>query len=206
PAHPGTSALVGQAITDAAKKAGMPAGVFSLVHGRGNAVGGALVKHPAIKAVGFTGSQRGGLALAQLAAARPEPIPVYAEMGSVNPMFLLPQTLAERGDELAVAHCGSFTLGCGQFCTNPGLVFAVRGEALENFIAKTATQVEQASAGVMLHAGILGAYETGTKKLDAVDGVALVASGPAAADRAQARLYRTTQKTLQAHPEIAEEV
>lgn len=206
PAHPGTSALVGQAIAEAAKQAGMPAGVFSLVQGRGNAVGERLVKHPAIKAVGFTGSQNGGLALAKLAAARPEPIPVYAEMGSVNPMFLLPNTLAERGDELATGHAGSFTLGCGQFCTNPGLVFAVAGDALENFVAKVAEHVEQTDANVMLHAGILRAYEAGTEKLEAVNGVARVASGPAAPGRAQVRLYRTTQKVLQEHPEITEEV
>src|SRR5699024_677848 len=158
------------------------------------------------KAVGFTGSQRGGTALAQLATTRPEPIPVYAEMGSVNPMFLLPDTLAERGDELAAGHCGSFTLGCGQFCTNPGLVFAVRGAALDNLTSTTAAQGEQTDANVMLHAGILGAYDAGSEKLDAVDGVELVASGPTAEGRAQARLYRTTQKVLQEHPEVAEEV
>ncbi|MCZ3114740.1 aldehyde dehydrogenase family protein, partial [Acinetobacter baumannii] len=118
--------------------AGLPDGVFSLLFDAGHAVGAALVAHPAIQAVGFTGSRRGGLALMAIAAARPAPIPVYAEMSSVNPNILLPAALARRVEALARDFVASVTLGCGQFCTNPGLVLAVGGEAFERFVAAAA--------------------------------------------------------------------
>src|SRR6185437_6058171 len=116
PAHPATSEIVGMIIRHAARATGMPAGVFSLLHGRSHALGMALVKHPLTQAVGFTGSLRGGRALFDAAAARPAPIPVYAEMGSTNPVFLLPGALAERGKQIAEGLRASVTMGVGQFC------------------------------------------------------------------------------------------
>ena len=137
PAHPGTSELAGQAIQNAVKKCGLPEGVFSLVQGRCTGVGADLVNHPSIKAVAFTGSLEGGRALFELASARPEPIPVYAEMGSVNPVFLLPHALQGQGNTLARNFVESVTLGVGQFCTSPGLVFAIKGIALDVFMKTT---------------------------------------------------------------------
>ena len=124
PAHPGTSELVGRIVQSAVQASGLPAGVFSLLFDGGYEVGAALVQHPGIRAVGFTGSLRGGRALMDLAAARPDPIPVYAEMGSTNPVFILPGALQERGEQIAEGLHGSFTLGGGQMCTKPGVVFA----------------------------------------------------------------------------------
>src|SRR5690606_31226798 len=122
PAHPGTSELVGQAIVAAVKTEGIADGVFSLLFDAGTEIGIAIVKHPAIKAVGFTGSISGGRALYDIAAAREEPIPVYAEMGSTNPVFVLPGALAARGEKIAEGLHQSVTLGLGQFCTKPGII------------------------------------------------------------------------------------
>lgn len=126
PAHPGTSELVGRAVHAAASRCGVPAGVFSLVHGRGNDVGAALVQHPAIAAVGFTGSYQGGRALFDLAARRQYPIPVYAEMGSVNPVFVLPAAAAARGAAIAEKLAASALMATGQFCTSPGVMCCPR--------------------------------------------------------------------------------
>ena len=134
-AHPGTSELVARAIADAVAAAGLPAGTFSLLFGSGPGLGTALVTDPRIKAVGFTGSRSGGTALVAAAAARPEPIPVYAEMSSINPVFLLDGALTTRGADLGRAFVGSLTMGSGQFCTNPGLVIAVDGPGLDAFVA-----------------------------------------------------------------------
>jgi NADP-dependent aldehyde dehydrogenase len=135
PAHLGTSELVGQAIARAARETGMPDGVFSLLIGEGTAVGEALVRHPEIQA-GFTGSRQGGLALQRIAQARPEPIPVYAEMSSINPVVLLPAALETRGEQIASEYADSIVLGTGQFCTNPGIVLALEGAALDAFSAR----------------------------------------------------------------------
>src|SRR3954464_7564117 len=132
PAHPGTSELVAGAIVKAVQATNMPEGVFSMLHGRSHAVGLGLVRHALTKAVGFTGSLRGGRALMDAAAARPEPVPVYAEMGSINPVFVLPGALA-RAEAVATALTQSVTLGVGQFCTNPGVVVALEGDALNEF-------------------------------------------------------------------------
>ena len=137
PAHPGTSEWVGRIIQDAARETGMPAGVFSLLHGRSHDLGAALVKHPLTKAVGFTGSLRGGRALFNVAAARPEPIPVYAEMGSTNPVFLLPGALAERGKQIAEGLRQSVTMGVGQFCTNPGLIIGPCDDAAKLLLSSS---------------------------------------------------------------------
>src|SRR6185295_11076445 len=134
--HLGTSELVGLCVQQAVKDCGAPEGVFSMLYGAGREVGIALVKHPLVKAVGFTGSRAGGRALMDAAAARPEPIPVYAEMGSINPVFLLPGALKQNAEAVATGLHGSVTLGVGQFCTNPGLVFTGNGAGTDTFLQK----------------------------------------------------------------------
>ena len=171
PAHPGTSELAGQAIRNAVMKCAMPEGTFSLIQGRSLDLGAVLVQHSHIKAVAFTGSLAGGRALFDLAASRPEPIPVYAEMGSVNPVFLLPQALQEQGDSLAKAFVESVTLGAGQFCTSPGLLFAIKGPALENFVQKAEELLAKKPPGLMLHRGIREKFEQGIERLKDIHGV-----------------------------------
>ncbi|TVR54211.1 MAG: aldehyde dehydrogenase (NADP(+)) [Spirochaetaceae bacterium] len=156
PSHPGTSEMVGEAIVAAARESGMPDGVFSLVHGSSPRVGRSLVLHVAIRAVGFTGSHAAGRALFDAAAARPRPIPVYAEMGSVNPVVVLPGAAAERSQSVAQGLAASVTLGVGQFCTNPGVVF-VPAEYAESFGRATADAVA-AATGVMLNTRVCSAY------------------------------------------------
>lgn len=158
PAHPGTSDLVATAIAKAVKANGLPAGTFSMVHGRTPAVSIALVNHPELKAVGFTGSLRAGRALFDAAAKRPNPIPVYAEMGSTNPMFILPGTLQSNPDGLADGLFKSVTLGVGQFCTCPGLVFGVRSESLDRFQTKLVDNFEQGAPATMLNSAIAKGY------------------------------------------------
>lgn len=164
-AHPGTSELVGRAIQRAVAKSELPEGVFSLLYGSGRELGQALVRDPRIKAVGFTGSRSGGTALMQTAQERPEPIPVYAEMSSINPVFLLPEALKTRGKELGNAFVGSLNMGAGQFCTNPGLVIAVKGEALDAFVAAASEAVKDSAAQTMLTPGIHDAYVQGVDGL-----------------------------------------
>ena len=166
PAHPGTSELVGRAVQAAVADSGLPEGVFSLLFGVGNWLGGALVADPRIKAVGFTGSRAGGLALARIAAARSEPIPVYAEMSSVNPVLLLPAGLAARGGEIARGFVASLTMGAGQFCTNPGLIVAQDGPGLEAFVAAAVEALGSSPAATMLTPGICQAYRTGVRTPD----------------------------------------
>ena len=177
PAHPNTSALVGGAIDRAVKAAGLPAGVFALLTGASHELGGALVRDPRVKAVGFTGSRAGGMALVRIAAERPEPIPVFAEMSSVNPVVLMPAALAARAEALGVAFVGSLTLGAGQFCTNPGLVFALEGPDLQRFETAAVAALNAAAPHVMLTPGIFGAYEQGVDRLAGREGVILLARG-----------------------------
>lgn len=177
PAHPGTCELVGQAIRNAIQKTGMPEGVFSMVHGRSHDVGLAIVRHPQIKAIGFTGSYGGGKALFDEANKRPEPIPVYAEMGSTNPVFILPGALKERKDSIAEGLAGSVSLGVGQFCTNPGLVFHQQSEEAESFQTQLAENVQKVPAGVMLTEGIRDGYQSGLTKLSGISGVKVLAKG-----------------------------
>ncbi len=160
-AHPGVAELVGAAVADAVAACDLPPGVFSLIYGAGRTVGQALVSHPRVKAVGFTGSRSGGQALMQVAAARSEPIPVYAEMSSVNPMFLLPGALRERSAEIAQGLHASVTLGVGQFCTNPGIVFLPAGAASEAFRAQLVERMQSTPACPMLHHGIRESYSAG---------------------------------------------
>lgn len=172
--HPGVAEIVGRCVLAAAVETGMPEGVFSLLYGPGREVGMALVKHPAIKAVGFTGSRTGGLALMEAAAARPQPIPVYAEMSSVNPVVLMPKAVEARGEAIAEGLFGSITLGAGQFCTNPGLVF-LPDDCGEAFLAKLKKLVEDAPTAVMLNEGICEAYKESTESFASTAGVTTVA-------------------------------
>lgn len=182
PAHPRTGYLVAQALTRAVEKAGLDAGTFSFlldVDPRGGIeLGQRLVTDPRIKAVGFTGSRGGGLALVAAAAGRPEPIPVYAEMSSVNPVVVLPGALADGDlDALATGYVGSLTLGSGQFCTNPGLLFLPRGDAGDAFLAAAGRAVSEAAGAPMLTPGIAAAYESGTAALRTTAGVRVVGVG-----------------------------
>jgi alpha-ketoglutaric semialdehyde dehydrogenase len=163
PAHPGTSELAARAIDAAAKRTEMPTDVFSLMHGWSHEVGLAMVRHPLAQAVGFTGSLRGGRALFDAAAARPVPIPVYAEMGSINPVFLLPSALA-NSDALATGLAQSITMGVGQFCTNPGVVVAAEGQALEQFSRALSEKLSAVAPGVMLYDQLRSGYEKAVER------------------------------------------
>jgi NADP-dependent aldehyde dehydrogenase len=172
PSHLGTNALVAEAIKSAADKCGLPAGVFTSVQG-GNETGKTLVLHSQIKAVGFTGSHRGGMALTALANSRPEPIPVYAEMGSNNPIFLLPEKVAASAEALATTIAGSINLGAGQFCTNPGILVIQKSAQADRFIAAFSDAMAGSSAATMLNEGIFQAYGNGVAAIADVQGVDL---------------------------------
>ncbi len=201
-AHPGTAEMVAGAITRAAEKTGMPAGVFSLINGPGNSVGSALVTDPRIKAVGFTGSRGGGTQLMKLAAARPVPIPVYAEMSSINPVFLLPAALEARAEALGAAFVGSLTMGAGQFCTNPGLVIGVEGPALDRFLTAAADAVGVAPAQTMLSPGIHKAYESGVARMSSSPALSQLAAGsePTGPTCGRAALFSIAAKDFIADP------
>lgn len=208
-AHPGTSELVGGAIQRAVAACGMPAGTFSMLHGEGSVIGTALVRHPAARAVGFTGSRAAGRALCDAAAARPDPIPVFAEMSSLNPMFLLPGALAERTGEIAKGFVASMTLGVGQFCTKPGLVFAVAGADLDRFKAAVAEAISAAAPASMLSTDIRTAFEHGRDAVCGARGAAVIARA-AAADpgktQAAGIVVATDADSFLANPALAEEV
>ena len=210
PAHPGTSELAARAVLAAAAETGMPDGVFSMVHGPSPAVGQALVSHPAIQAVGFTGSFRGGRALFDAAARREQPIPVFAEMGSANPVFVLPDALATRGEEIAKALAASVTLGCGQFCTNPGLTFVAPSAEAEAFVARLGGLLAESPAGTMVHAGIKAAYDAELEAVSAIPGVSVAARaagrGPNVATEAQPALLLADAAAFAAHDRLGEEI
>jgi NADP-dependent aldehyde dehydrogenase len=207
PGHPGTSELVGKAVQAAVASSGLPEGVFSMVYSEGNEIGQALVQHPAIKAVGFTGSRAGGLALVRLAQQREEPIPVYAEMSSINPMFLLADALKTRAKEIGAGFVDSLTLGSGQFCTNPGLVIAQKSEALNQFLDAAASALQGKVGTTMLTPGIQAAYNKGVQKLESTEGVSLLARGQngATACAGQAALFTTDAATFLANPSLEDE-
>ena len=207
-AHLGTSELVGRVIQEASRRLELPEGTFSLLVGDGSDVGQQLVSHPAIKAVGFTGSRAGGLALMSAAAARPEPIPVYAEMSSINPVFLLPGALAKRADSMATAFVDALVMGAGQFCTNPGVVLAVEGPDMDAFLARAGAYLSEKAAQTMLTPGIHSAYEQGVNRVSGEAGVEAVASGQAHSGmtQAQGHLYQTTFTKISANAGLLEEV
>jgi NADP-dependent aldehyde dehydrogenase len=208
PAHLTTSWLVGQAIQKAARATGMPDGVFSLLFGDGPVLGSQLVQHPEVTAVGFTGSFGAGKAIYDLAVRRDVPIPVYAEMGSTNPVFVLPEALHSQADVFAKGFSGSVTLGVGQFCTNPGMLIYENSESAENFTNKLQEEFKQTSGGVMLAPNIHKSYDAGIGKHAGTIGVTTLATGNAPADSNTAApiLFKTNSDTLKAHPDLAEEV
>ncbi|MHB1938819.1 MAG: aldehyde dehydrogenase (NADP(+)) [Acidobacteriaceae bacterium] len=208
PAHLGTSEIVGRIIQHAVQEAGLPEGVFSLLIGAGNGIGESLVAHPAIKAVAFTGSRQGGLALMRIAQSRTEPIPLYAEMSSINPVFLFPGALAGRTEAIAEALVESITLGAGQFCTNPGIVFGLEGPDLERFRETTANLMATKPSATMLTKGIHDAYQKGIVELARVHGVRCIASGeaPLAPCGASAVLFSTDLENFLATPLLEKEV
>ncbi|MDT8895608.1 aldehyde dehydrogenase (NADP(+)) [Halomonas sp. I1] len=208
PAHPGTSELVGRAIQSAVAECQLPEGVFSLLQGTGNEIGQVLVTDPNIKAVGFTGSRGGGTALARLAQNRPEPIPVYAEMSSINPVFLLPEALEARGKELAEGFVGSLNMGAGQFCTNPGLVIGIQSEALDRFLVTAAESVEASGTQTMLTPGIQDAYSRGMSALASSDKAREVAKGQSsdAPNQSQTGLFVAKAEDFLADETLQQEV
>ncbi len=208
PAHPGTSQLISEAVLRAAAATNMPDGVFWLLHGESVAVGMALVQHPLIKAIGFTGSYRGGKAIFDAAVRRPEPIPVYAEMGSTNPVFILPGAMQERTETLAQGLVGSVTMGVGQFCTNPGLVVALQSEASKQFLATATAAFTGTNAGTMLTPAIKKAFDSGIAKLTQTTGLSVLAKGTAneSVCGGTPHLLQTDAATFLANPEIGEEV
>ena len=176
PMHAGTGELVAYAVIKAAEITGMPNGVFSNLNSSGIEVGTTLVKHPAIKAVGFTGSISGGRSLYNLAAQRPEPIPVFAEMGSVNPVILLPNAAKAKGAHWAKIYASSITLGAGQFCTNPGLILGIKGKDLTKFIQNLAKEIMKIEPVCMLHPNIIGAFESNKTKMQTQSGLKTIVS------------------------------
>ncbi|MDA8129945.1 MAG: aldehyde dehydrogenase (NADP(+)) [Elusimicrobia bacterium] len=209
PAHPGTCELVGRVIAEAVRRSGLPPGMFSLLQASGFEAGLALVRHPLTAAVAFTGSLAGGRALADAAAARPVPIPVYAEMGSVNPVFLLPGALNSRPEEIAEGLSRSLNTGVGQYCTNPGMVIAADCPGFSRFLAALCARARAVPAAPMLHAGIQAAYDRGTARLASIPGVRLAAAaqeGGTGPKKAVCRVFTADVSLISRRPELSEEV
>jgi NADP-dependent aldehyde dehydrogenase len=206
PAHPGTAEIVGSLIQQAARDIAAPTGIFSLLFDDGYEIGTSLVRHPRIKAVGFTGSLRGGRVLMDLAAARPEPIPVFAEMSSINPVFIFPEILRQNPGELAAALHSSVTLGVGQFCTNPGLVFLAADDGANIFLQKLESLMSATPPGAMLTPAIGAAYRAGVDKFSRWPGVCRLTPENLDNSAAGAALFVTDAKTFLASPELMEEV
>ncbi|KAB2766016.1 aldehyde dehydrogenase (NADP(+)) [Brucella anthropi] len=205
-AHPGTGEIVADAIQAAIAKTGMPKGVFSLIQGGDRKVGEALVTHPLIKAVGFTGSLGGGRALFNLCAQRPEPIPFFGELGSVNPMFLLPEAMKARASSLGEGWAGSLTVGAGQFCTNPGIAVVIDGSDAASFVQSTRSALEKVAPQVMLTDGIAKAYQDGKAHFDSRNSVKPVLTTESKGREASPNLYETTGEAFLGDHTIGEEV
>src|SRR5450830_1016180 len=205
-AHPGTSELVARAIVKAIEICQLPAGVFALLTGTGNGIGQALVAHPAIQAVGFTGSRSGGIALMKVAAERAQPIPVYAEMSSINPVFVLPQALAARGAAIASGFAASLTMGVGQFCTNPGLVLGLAGADFTAFAAAAAEALAPAPAATMLTAGIASSYAKGVAALAQHADVTPLVHNTGEEGKGAAALFVTSGEAFLARHDLRDEV
>ncbi len=205
--HSGTSELMAQALARAVEKCGLPSGTFSLLMGAGREVGSALVQAPEIKAVGFTGSLAGGMALVKLSNERPEPIPVFAEMGSVNPVVLLPEALKERADKIAEGFAFSLNMGVGQFCTNPGLVLAIDGPELNQFIEVAGAKIADQPAGVMLNETIHQAYQEGVSNYcGQTETLAQGGESDGTGFKARAALLSCSAQEFIANPKIHEEI
>ncbi len=210
PAHPGTCEMAGAAVLRSAERTGMPEGVFALLQGSKHEIGSHLVRHPALTAVAFTGSLAGGRALADLAAARPVPIPVYAEMGSVNPVFLLPEALATRGEQIAAGFVQALTIGVGQFCTNPGLVVGLDSPEWQNFTNQAQAKAAAVAPATMLHPGIHRAYTAGVVHRQEHPHLQALGNPTTAPDPARheaaAYLFTTTQQGLVKDPTLLDEL
>jgi alpha-ketoglutaric semialdehyde dehydrogenase len=206
PAHPGTGEIMAQALDAARVRLGLPAGVFALLQGADRAVGAALVQHPLITAVGFTGSLAGGRALFDLCAARPDPIPFFGELGSVNPMFLLPAAIAARGAAIAKGWAGSLTMGAGQFCTNPGVAFITQDQAAD-FTAQVTAALADAPAQVMLTDGIAAAYRKGAAAVADMAGVTAHVTADGEGRKATSPgFYSVRAQDWRENPDLAHEV
>lgn len=203
--HMVTAECVADAVIRAAEKTNMPKGVFNMIYGGG--VGEWLVKHPAIQAVGFTGSLRGGRALCDMAAARPQPIPVFAEMSSINPVVVMPDALKNRGDAIANELTASVVMGCGQFCTNPGLVIGVRSPEFDAFLEKLVGFMNEQPAQTMLNAGTLSSYGSGLEHLKGHTGIRHLAGKAQQGNQAQPQLFKADARLLiEGDPLLQEEV
>lgn len=209
PAHPGTGEMLGTAVHSGLEATGLPLESFSLLHGAGHALGLALVRHPATRAVAFTGSLRGGRALYDAAAARPDPIPVYAEMGSTNPVFLLPGALEQRAEQIAEGYIGSVTMGVGQFCTNPGIVLGLEAPGLGRFLDAAGRLANATTPATMLHAGIQRTFDAGLERVARTKGVRTIgrsAEPAAGAGQAASAVFATDPQTIEAEPHLKEEL
>lgn len=205
-AHPGTSEIVAEAVVAAVTRCGLPAGVFSLIQGGRRDVGEALVRHPLIRAVGFTGSLAGGRALFDLCAARPDPIPFFGELGSVNPMFVLPAAVAARGEAIGAGWAASLTMGAGQFCTNPGIAVVMNGPEGEAFAKAACAALSRIPPQAMLTDGIAAAYRAGRDRIAAGTGVQALFTSTCDLRHATPYLFRTTGKAWLGNHALAEEV
>ena len=207
-AHTGTAEIMGGLVADAVRASGLPEGTFSMLMGSGRVIGQQLAKHPAIRAIGFTGSRAGGRALMDTAAARPVPIPVYAEMSSVNPVVLLEGAIASRADAIALGLVGSCTLGVGQFCTQPGIVILERTAAAKAFVERFSQLFTEAAEGTMLTAGIHQAYTQGDAARTGHAGVTVLARGPSSGqpNRATPTLFAADAKAFVADAGLQEEI
>lgn len=205
-AHPGTGEIVAEAIHAAITACGLPSGVFSFVQGNTVAVGQRLVQHSLIKAVGFTGSLGGGRALFDLCAQRDEPIPFFGELGSVNPVFLMPEAASNRGAALGEAWAGSLTMGVGQFCTNPGVVVVVDGPEADAFASAASRTLEAISSQTMLSDGIASAYRSGHDQMARTPGVTTLLHADAEPRCANPALFETSGATFLANTDLSEEV
>ena len=205
-AHPGTGEIVAEAVNAARLACGLHPGVFSLIQGGNRAVGQAVVQHPLIKAVGFTGSLAGGRALFDLCAARPEPIPFFGELGSVNPMFLLPAAVAARGAEIGRGWAGALSLGAGHYCTNPGIAVVIAGPEADAFVAAAKAALAQVGAQVMLTDGIAAAYRAGRDRVARTAGVQEVLTSVCDLRNATPYLFEVTGEAWLANHALGEEV
>ena len=206
-AHPGTGELVGQAVREAVRSCNMPEGVFSLLFGGGNEIGTALMNHPHVKAGGFTGSRHAGKLLMNVAASRPEPIPFYAEMSSTNPVFILPGALRQNAEKIATGLHGSFTLGAGQFCTKPGMVFVQEGSDAAQFSQKLQEHVAGSAPFHLLTSVIHKSYGTGLSERRAKPGVKVIAESALGGDfGVGAALFETDAQAFLKDPDLASEI
>jgi 2,5-dioxopentanoate dehydrogenase len=209
PAHPGTSELVGLAIRESVGACGLPEGVFSLLFDAGVDIGTRLVRHPLVKAVGFTGSLAGGRALMDLAASRPDPIPCYAEMGSVNPVFVLPGALRERAAEIGSGLHTSITLGSGQFCTKPGLVFLPRQRETGGLVEDLSIHVRKTPSQVMLTSGIAQRYRSAISARSSANHAPVIAQSETSATTAasvEPALFATSVAAFLGDKDLSDEV